>query len=132
MCETCEEDALCFHDTHHAFIKIRYPIQSITRKVILPKFIPLGEKPVEMEEIIISNEITINTERSVASSSATPEKSLPVLPALPPITTVPFEDPIMIEPKLGASFISDINIPDGTTIVPKKTFIKVSGRCNLS
>ena len=33
--------------------------------------------------------------------------------------------PITPEPLINASFISDLNIPEGTVIVPKKTFIKV-------
>lgn len=94
-------------------------------------------------------EIAIMTERSVASSSSSnscgstsilrSEKSLHVPPAVfaepsttPSIVTAPStvttspEIPVIIEPTLSACFVSDINVPDGTTIVPKKTFIKVS------
>lgn len=92
-------------------------------------------------------EIAIMTERSVASSSSSSsrggtsilssEKILPVPPAVvaepstapstaPSTVTTSPGIPVIIEPTLSACFVSDINVPDGTTIVPKKTFIKVS------
>lgn len=140
MCETCEEDALSFHESQHAFIKIRYPIQSISGKAILPRFIPLGEKMINKEMESINQKIPINIEKSVVSSSAS-QKSLPVPPppsSVPATVTTTTSNssssaslPIVVpeqpeEPKLSATFVSDINVPDGTTIVPKKTFIKVS------
>ncbi|KAI9252767.1 hypothetical protein EDC94DRAFT_620602 [Helicostylum pulchrum] len=145
LCETCEQVALSVHDSHHAFIKIRFPIQSITKKVILPRFVPLSEKTLEtnreMESVSSSKskleEISVMTEMSEASSSSGSSNSVliseksPHVPPEPSIVKAPSTVtaspgiPVIIEPSLSACFVSDINIPDGTTIVPKKTFIKM-------
>ncbi|KAI8075708.1 hypothetical protein BDF21DRAFT_423513 [Thamnidium elegans] len=140
LCETCEEDSFSVHDSHHAFIKIRFPIQSIVKKVILPRFIPLSEKTTEinreMESIAVSR--SVSSSSSSSTSGLRSEKRLPVPPTISPAVVVeplsatdpstiatPPEIPVIIEPTLSACFVSDINIPDGTTIVPKKTFIKM-------
>lgn len=58
----------------------------------------------------ILNMTSDSSSPSISSAVATLNSPLP-----PPTETV-----------LSAVFVSDINIPDGTLIVPKKTFIKVS------
>lgn len=121
LCETCEEYALSIHDKSHAFIKIRYPIQSIIKKPILPKFMPLGD--------VNKNYPSASTSTSSASTSQVQEMAMIDSPKLsakeptPEPSSIP--TPLPVEPVLSAAFVSDINIPDGTLIFPKKIFIKV-------
>ncbi|KAG2201221.1 hypothetical protein INT47_013032 [Mucor saturninus] len=131
LCETCEEYALSIHDKMHAFIKIRYPIQSIIKKPILPKFMPLGDVdqtfspstssagPSQVQEMtmIDSPKLSVN-ESNTSMMSVSSAAVSTVEPSTLPI-------PVPVDPVLSAEFISDINIPDGTLIVPKKTFIKM-------
>jgi hypothetical protein len=72
-----------------------------------------------------TNELFSKPEEIVASS---PSSSSPAVmnPALSPPVVATAIAQNTVHPILSASFVSDINIPDGTLIVPKKTFIKVS------
>ncbi|KAL9558053.1 hypothetical protein MBANPS3_001076 [Mucor bainieri] len=150
LCETCEHQAATIHDKTHAFIKIRYPIQSIVKKPLLPKFKELNDtcKSIVQEMIHTINEMsahiiskpeeiitTISAASSTSSLTATATtttttaaaatvgsatvSSTPASSAALPITK-PTPNTV-----IDASFVSDLNIPDGTIIVPRKTFIKM-------
>lgn len=81
----------------------------------------LGNFPYE----VISKPEEIVNPRSSGSSST----FLSADPSVAPQPSLPIAKPEP-EPKISASFISDLNIPDGTLIVPKKTFIKVKSISN--
>ncbi|KAF1800628.1 hypothetical protein V8B55DRAFT_1534289 [Mucor lusitanicus] len=139
LCETCEHQAASFHDTTHAFIKIRYPIQSIVKKPLLPKFKELNDtsKTTVQEMIhsineksshIISKPEEIITTISAATSltAAVGGTTTTTTSASTHVssTTLPITQPTP-NTVVDASFVSDLNIPDGTIIVPRKTFIKM-------
>ncbi|KAI8641599.1 hypothetical protein BD408DRAFT_367952 [Parasitella parasitica] len=131
LCETCEQQSLSIHDKSHAFIKLKYPIQSIIQKPLLPTFRKLNtrkemihtvhEKSKNSSQIISKpEEITIlpsnSTPLSAANFAAVSKASSSTLPSMME------SNPTAV---VGASFVSDLNIPDGTIIVPRKTFIKM-------
>ncbi|KAI8327509.1 hypothetical protein BD560DRAFT_417989 [Blakeslea trispora] len=105
LCENCEEQAALIHNQSHAFIKLRRPIQSVVHMPLLPEL--------RFLETIVRTETStapgVMSKPEEVSHSNTPQKPLPVTPV----------------PMVNASFISDLNIPEGTVIVPKKTFIKM-------
>jgi hypothetical protein len=118
----CEKHAFSIHDKEHAFIKIRYPIQSIVKSPLLPKFKTLNEqshsKPQKAKEMVSNTNLgNVPEEITISRSDSSSASSLPITKSKP-------------EPKISAAFISDLNIPDGTIIVPKKTFIKVKSISN--
>lgn len=152
MCETCEQQALSIHDKTHAFIKIRYPIQSIVKKPLLPKFKELNdaskvtvkemmhninEKSSNISQIISKPEEIITLTSSPSSTSFLTATATTTTTTTAPIandtivssvassTLLPITEPTP-NTIFDASFVSDLNIPDGTIIVPKKTFIKAS------
>jgi hypothetical protein len=120
----CEINSTTIHDPTHAFIKIRYPIQSLCKRPTLPVFKPLNDiyqmmssskSPtiISKPEEIIQSASTLKNVSSVRSASSA--RSVTSLPITQPETN----------PTVNASFISDLNIPDGTLITPKKSFIKM-------
>ena len=111
------------HNKEHAFIKIRYPIQSLSKKPILPKFLPLSSPAQEAKATQPLQEM----EDHRANNSAI-AKSGPTEIALPSITREIANQPVEVKEdgQLSARFLSDLNIPDGAMVVPNKTFIKVS------
>jgi hypothetical protein len=148
LCATCEEDAPSIHDKEHTFIKIRYPIQSLLNRPLLPKFKSLKEQNYtksqnnastakEMESTglanasyeIISKPEEIIISRSNSSMSAKSSPTNPVSSTHSALAPLPATSLSVVKPefehKISAAFVSDLNIPDGTVIVPKKTFIKV-------
>lgn len=146
MCETCEHQAAAIHDKTHAFIKIRYPIQSIVKKPLLPKFKELNDasKSTVQEMIHSINDkstqiiskpeeiiTTISAASSTSSLTATATKATAAAvdsdtftTTTASSTTLPITEPTP-NTVISASFVSDLNIPDGTIIVPRKTFIKM-------
>ncbi|KAI9469660.1 MAG: hypothetical protein EXX96DRAFT_587015 [Benjaminiella poitrasii] len=96
LCERCEEESQSIHDKTHVFIKLRYPIQSIVKNPLLPKFKTLNRLP-EMIEVNPKPAEAILVRQETSSAS----------------------------PVINATFMADLNIPDGTLVVPKKTFIKM-------
>ncbi|KAK4512641.1 calcium channel protein [Mucor velutinosus] len=140
LCEACEHQAASIHDKTHAFIKIRYPIQSIVRKPLLPKFKELSDtsKSTVQEMIHSINEKspciiskpeeiinTISAASSTSSLTATAATtSVAVATVAASSTTLPISEPTP-NTAIDASFVSDLNIPDGTIVVPRKTFIKM-------
>ncbi|RCH90920.1 hypothetical protein CU098_003932 [Rhizopus stolonifer] len=108
LCETCEEHAFSIHDKNHVFIKIRRPIRSITDIPLLPRFNFLYPEPVKQTN-------------KTSESSSSRSNSIEIISKPEEInssTSLP-------GPIIAASFVADLNIPDGTIIVPKKTFIKM-------
>lgn len=151
LCETCEQQALSIHDKTHAFIKIRYPIQSIVKKPLLPKFKELNDaSKVTVKEMIHNinekssniSQIISKPEEIITLTSSPSSTSFLTAAATATTTTAPIDNDTVVssvasstllpitEPTpntiFDASFVSDLNIPDGTIIVPKKTFIKAS------
>ncbi|CAO0803318.1 unnamed protein product [Mucor circinelloides] len=152
LCETCEHQAAFIHDKTHAFIKIRYPIQSIVKKPLLPKFKELNdtakstvqemihsinEKSIHIiskpEEIIATVSSASSSTSSLTAASATASATTSAVTSRASIATgtasstttaLPITEPTP-NTIIDASFVSDLNIPDGTVIVPKKTFIKM-------
>ncbi|KAI8344902.1 hypothetical protein EDC96DRAFT_328288 [Choanephora cucurbitarum] len=104
LCEQCEEKASLIHDENHAFVKLRRPIQSVVHMPLLPELRFLDAATAET-----SNTPEVVSKPEEVSYTNIPQKPLPITP----------------EPLINASFVSDLNIPEGTVIVPKKTFIKV-------
>lgn len=119
------------HDKTHAFIKIRYPIQSLSKKPILPKFSPLTKvivaeqntKEMEMINAASASTTTFNSDRNIASSASSSSLSVMIPPLV--VDTQKQKDE-KEEEFLSAGFLSDLNIPDGTLVVPNKSFIKVN------
>ncbi|KAI8970231.1 hypothetical protein BDF20DRAFT_890012 [Mycotypha africana] len=132
LCEICEQQSLSIHDKSHAFIKIRYPIQSLGRRTILPTFKPVNEsskrQPLPtmkmMEEayprpadktgskkLIKQPEDLVKVRTTQSSEDST--------------SYIPVQDRTLTCIVLNAKFLSDLNIPDGTLVSPKKTFIKM-------
>lgn len=111
MCATCEEKAEFIHDKSHAFIKIRYPIQQLPQKPLLPEFKHMDATQDSSSSLTSS----MTTLKSIDTSSASETDQL--APNTQNMT-----------PTLHATLISDMSIPDGTITKPKESFLKVKQR----
>ncbi|KAI8877423.1 hypothetical protein K501DRAFT_230268 [Backusella circina FSU 941] len=116
LCERCESTSS--HDKTHILLKIRTPLQEDQHPSFLPSFKSPAEDVKKEEQAKPRNQ-----------DSA----SLNVIPQ--PVINSKMGSAILSEPsssisdqpekKLDGVFVSDLNIPDGTNIIPKKTFIKM-------
>lgn len=117
LCESCEN--VSNHDKTHILLKIRTPLQENQHPSFLESFKP----PVE--------DAKTKEQTKPRNGDST---SLKVIPQ--PVVNSKMNSTILSEPsfpktnepekKLDGVFLSHLNIPDGTNIIPKKTFIKVS------
>ncbi|CEP15150.1 hypothetical protein [Parasitella parasitica] len=134
LCEACEQQSLSIHDETHAFIKIRYPIQSIIHRPLLPAFkqlntvnqmTPVVHKKSNNQSQFISKPEEIITVSSNTTSTSTSTAVPPPPPATTSNTSNPSSSqlPSITKPNptavVNASFVSDLNIPDGTVIMWK-------------
>ncbi|KAI8889708.1 hypothetical protein K501DRAFT_328870 [Backusella circina FSU 941] len=125
LCEACER--LPCHEESHVFLKIKSPIQSLPMKPLLPRFIDFQMKPGmdAQTPIIIKSDCR---QRCTDKKNGSEVPLLNTEEQVIPEHIVPKETdyaPVEPKPTLSASFIVDVNIPDGTTVTPNTTFIKM-------
>ncbi|KAG2223992.1 hypothetical protein INT45_013449 [Circinella minor] len=144
LCEKCEPQASKYHTKNHVFLKIRRPISFSANWPLLPRF---NKAPFSFP-VKLSDQTTLGVFGHNSNSCMTPSQSSETLSTSTTTTSIPTTEravPTMAKPEegssnrkasaiavtsssfesLSATFMEDVNYPDGTIVHPGSTILKI-------